>query len=70
MNRIEHAARTGKLATTSIGGALSGVLLASEILAYLLRDTDLINRDIIFAPEFISIDLLRLAMEVVDVTEK
>lgn len=68
MKRIENAAKMGKMATTSIGGALSGVLLASEVLAYLLRDTDLVNRDIIFAPKFAVIDLFRAAMEVVDVT--
>ncbi len=68
MKRIENAAKMGKLATSSIGGALSGVLLASEVLAYLLRGTDLVNREIIFAPKFIAIDLLRVVMEVADVT--
>ena len=68
MKRIENAAKTGKLATTSIGGALSGALLASEVLAYLLRGTDLVNRQIIFAPKFVAIDLLRAVMEVADVT--
>ncbi|NPU85222.1 MAG: thiamine biosynthesis protein ThiF [Syntrophaceae bacterium] len=70
MKRLENAARTGKLATTSIGGSVSGALLASEVLAYLLRDTDLVNRDIIFAPKFVTVCLLRMAMEVVDITEK
>lgn len=70
MKRLEDAAKIGKLATTCIGGSLSGSLLASEILAYLLRDTDLVNRDIIFAPKFVTIDFFRLAMEVVDVTNQ
>lgn len=65
-SRIDNTAKTGKLATTSIGGALSGVLLASEVLAYLLRSTDLVSRDIIFAPQFVVIDLLRMVMEVAD----
>jgi len=68
MERIDRAAKSGKLATTSIGGALSGVLLASEVLAYLLRGTGLVNRDIVFAPRFAVIDLFRAVMEVVDVT--
>lgn len=70
MKRLENAAKTGKLATTSIGGSLSGSILASEVLAYLLRETDLVKRDIIFAPKFVTVDLLRLAMEVVDVTKE
>lgn len=68
MERLTSAFKNkGKLATTSIGGSLSGVLLASEVVAYLLRGTGMVNREIIFAPEFITIDLLRLALEVVDV---
>jgi tRNA A37 threonylcarbamoyladenosine dehydratase len=66
--RIEDAARMGKHATTSIGGSLSGVLLASEVLAYFLGGTNIVNRGIIFAPKFVAIDLLRAVMEVVDVT--
>jgi tRNA threonylcarbamoyladenosine dehydratase len=69
MERINGAAKMGKMATTSIGGALSGVLLASEVLTYLLRGTDLVSRDIIFAPKFVVIDLLKPTMEVVDATE-
>jgi len=66
--RINSAAQRKKFATTSIGGALSGVLLASEVLTYLLRGTDLVSRDILFAPKFAVIDLLRPALEVADVT--
>ncbi len=68
IKRIENAAKMGKMATTSIGGALSGDLLASEVLAYLLRGTDLVNREITFAPKFVVIDLLKAVMEVVDAT--
>lgn len=70
MKRTELYAKTGKMATTSIGGALSGTLLASEVLAYLLQGTDLVNRDIIFAPKFAAIDLFRGTMEVIDISEK
>lgn len=69
MARITNAAEKGKISTTSIGGSLSGVLLASEVLAYLLQGTDLVNRNVIFAPKFAVIDLLKLAMEVVDVND-
>ncbi len=70
MKRVENAAKTGKLATTSIGGAVSGSLLASEVLVYLLRDTDLVSREIIFAPKFVTVDFMKLAMEVVDITDE
>ncbi|MCX5815437.1 MAG: ThiF family adenylyltransferase [Proteobacteria bacterium] len=69
MERVKNAVKTGKIATTSVGGTLSGTILASEVLAYLLRGTDIVNREIIFAPKFIVIDLLRLTMEVVDITK-
>jgi len=70
MKRISSFHNTkGKVATTCIGGALSGALLASEVLAYLLRDTSIVDREIVFAPRFVTVDLLKLSMEVVDVTE-
>lgn len=69
MERFNNAFNTmGKIATTSIGGALSGAILASEVLAYLLRETDMVNREIIFAPKFLIVDLLKPVLEVVDVT--
>lgn len=69
MERISRAAQMGTMATTSIGGSLSGALLASEVLAYLLRGTDRVNRDIMFAPTFAVIDLLRPALDVIDITK-
>ncbi len=47
----------GIAATISIGGLCSNTLLASEVLMWILRDTDIIQRDVIFAPEFVAIDL-------------
>lgn len=68
MERITRAAQSGKIATTGIGGSLSGIILASEVLAYLLRETDIINREIIFAPKFMVIDLLKPTFEVINIT--
>lgn len=69
MERINNAAKMGKIATTSIGGSLSGIILASEVLAYLLRDTDLVSREIIFAPKFMVVDLLKPILEVIDISK-
>lgn len=67
MTRIKEALKSGKVPTTGVGGALSGTILASEVLCYLLRDTDLVKREVVFAPRFTVVDLLRPALEVLDV---
>lgn len=69
MERISDAARTGTMATTSIGGVLSGALLASEVLVWLLRGTGFADRETTFAPRFAVIDLLRPALDVIDITK-
>ncbi len=61
IERIEVGAATGTVATTSIGGLCSNSLLASEVLAWILRDTDLVQREILFAPHFATIDLMNLS---------
>lgn len=66
--RIDNSIRARKSPSTSIGGALAGAILASEVVAYLLRETDLVTRETVFAPRFIVVDPMRPIMEVVDVT--
>ena len=51
MARLDAAAEKGKQATHSVGGCLAGCLLASEVLIYLLRDIDLVDREPVFAPQ-------------------
>ncbi|MCK9630238.1 MAG: ThiF family adenylyltransferase [Methanoregula sp.] len=69
MERIDKtAAETGKYATTSIGANMAGTLMASEVTAYLLRDTPLVSREIVFAPKYMIVDLMNLTMEVRDAT--
>jgi hypothetical protein len=65
--RIEISAEAGKGPSTSIGGAFAGAILASEVMAHILRGTDLVNREAIFAPRFIVVDPMGPTMEVVDV---
>lgn len=59
--RIQDGFVGGTVATTSIGGLSSNALLASEVLAWLLRDTDLVQREVLFAPHFATVDLLDLS---------
>lgn len=66
--RVDHSLRAGKSPSTSIGGAFAGAILASEVVAYLLRGTDFVTRETIFAPRFIVVDPMRPMIEVSDVT--
>ncbi len=65
--RIESSVEAGKGPSTSIGGAFAGAILASEVMAYLLRGTGLVNREAVFAPRFMVVDPMEPIMEVVDV---
>jgi len=66
--RIENSIAARKSPSTSIGGAFAGAILTSEVMAYLLRGTDLVNRETIFAPRFMVVDPMAPIMEVGDVT--
>ncbi len=66
--RIDNSIRARKSPSTSIGGAFAGAILASEVVAYLLRGTDLVTRETIFAPRFMVVDPMRPTMDVGDVT--
>ncbi len=68
--RTLDALKSGKIPSTSTAGAFAGAILSSEVMAYLLRKTDLINRDIVFAPRFIMIDPMGPTIEVADVTKQ
>ena len=71
IERIDKtAAETGKYATTSIGANMAGTLMASEVTAYLLRDTPLVSHEIVFAPKYVIVDLMNLTMEVRDATKE
>lgn len=59
--RIQAGFTSGTVATTSIGGLSSNALLASEILAWLLRNTDFVQRDVLFAPHFATVDFLNFS---------
>ena len=69
MERIAKGYASGTLPTTAIGGMASNALLACEVMAYMLRDTDLIDREPVFAPRFTTIDFIGQKMNVGDVTK-
>ncbi len=66
IGKIKSLSQHGVSASTSIGGSLSGAVLAMEVLVYLLRDTGLIDRKPVFAPRVIVLDLMGPVLEVVN----
>ena len=66
--RIENSFAAGGGPSTSVGGAFAGAVLASEVMAYLLRATGLVDRETVYAPRFLVVDPMGPTMEVVDVT--
>ncbi|QJB57031.1 ThiF family adenylyltransferase [Pseudodesulfovibrio sp. zrk46] len=69
MARMKQGLSKGVLPTTAIGGLASNALLANEVLAYLLADTGLVEREPIFAPKYVTLDFMTQAMHVADISE-
>jgi len=69
MDRMKQGLAKGVLPTTAIGGLASNVLLANEVLAYLLADTGLVEREPVFAPNYVTLDFMTQNMRVADVTK-
>ena len=68
MEGIRQGLTNGKVATTAIGGLASNALLANEIIAYFLADTDLAERAPVFAPRYVALDFMTLKMWEGDIT--
>ena len=66
---LEKGFREGVVPTCSVGGNQAGTLLASETMAYLLRDKVPAERKIVFAPRFVCLDLLTMKLTVGDINE-
>ncbi len=62
MDKVQQGFAQGTVATTSIGGLCSNALLASEVLAWILRDTELVQREILFAPHFATVDMINMSL--------
>jgi molybdopterin/thiamine biosynthesis adenylyltransferase len=63
---FDRARATGPAPTTAIGCLLANTLLANEVIVHLLQGTELIDREAVFAPRFVTIDALSLNMQVID----
>ncbi len=64
LTNIAKSFEPNKLATCAVGAGQAGLLVASEVLAYILKDTDYLDREVVFAPSFVLVDLLNMKMEV------
>jgi len=69
MDCMKQGLAKGVLPTTAIGGLASNVLLANEVLAYLLSDTGLIEREAVFAPKYVTLDFMTQNLRVADITK-
>lgn len=68
MHRLQEGYAGGVLPTTPVGGLASNALLANEVLAYLLAETGLVERQPVFAPHYVAMDFMNLSMTVADIS--
>lgn len=69
MRKVARIVEEGRTISTSIGSMLAGTVLATEVMGYLLADTDFMSRKTVFAPQFLVVDLLTHALQVMDITK-
>ena len=68
MKHMTESMNTGTLATAATGAGIAGLILGTEIINYLLAETAMIEREIIFAPRFLVADLMLMSFQVADIT--
>lgn len=69
VNIISERIKTHRIPSLSIGPALSASLVATESVIILLQNILLNVRKPIFAPKFLTVDLLKQSYNIIDVTE-
>jgi len=69
LQRIDASCASGTIPTTAIGGMASNTLLATEVLACLLRGTTVMGREPVFAPQYAVVDFLEHRFIIGDVTK-
>ncbi|SMD05338.1 ThiF family adenylyltransferase [Sporomusa malonica] len=67
--RIEQGFAQGILSTTAVGANMAGTVLANEVMTYLLQPLGWLDREPLFAPQYLAIDLLNLNMTVSSVED-
>lgn len=67
--RIKQGIGQGILPTTAVGANLAGTVLANEVITYLLQQLGWLDREPLFAPQYLTIDLLNLSMKIATVED-
>lgn len=66
MEVFDRTRSVGPTPTTAVGGLLANALLANEVMVHLLQGTEVVDREAVFAPRFVTLDALGLNMRVID----
>jgi hypothetical protein len=66
---VAYLEKSGDFPSNAPAAQLAGTLAASEICAYLLQDTDLVTREVVWSPKFITCDLFTMNLRVWDLRE-
>lgn len=69
IERVKQGLAAGVVPTTAIGGLAANVLLANEVLAYLLADTGIMERAPVFAPKYVTLDFMTQRLTVADINQ-
>jgi len=67
--RVDQVFDTGTLSSLAVGANIASLLIASEILLYILRDTDLVDRSVVYTPKFTVLNPFDMKMTTLDVTQ-
>ncbi|MFP4035548.1 MAG: ThiF family adenylyltransferase [Desulfovermiculus sp.] len=70
VDKFKQGVSRGIMCTTAIGGLASNALLANEVLVHLLQGTKVVEREPVFAPQYVTLDFMNLEMRVHDITQE
>lgn len=65
----DYYQKTNNIPSNATSNSLSGILLASEVLLYLLQGTDMVERKPIFLPKFVVFDPFQMNMKIIDIND-
>lgn len=67
--KVNECYKKGIVPSICTGATIASLLLASEVLVYLLQGTDLVERDVIYTPRFVIFNSFRMEMYILDGTK-